>query len=88
MDAKKRGPIGIELVKRGLINEDDINKALEYQREHPNKRIVEVISLLNLCDEYSLVEALGDILDERAIILTQSDIKINPADYISIDVIK
>ena len=88
MEAKKRGPIGIELVKRGLINEDDINKALEYQREHPNKRIVEVISLLNLCDEYSLVEALGDILDERAIILTQSDIKINPADYISIDVIK
>ena len=51
MDAKKRGPIGIELVKRGLINEDDINKALEYQREHPNKRIVEVISLLNICDE-------------------------------------
>ena len=88
MDAKKRGPIGIELVKRGLINEDDINKALEYQREHPNKRIVEVINLLNLCDEYSLVEALGDILDERAIILTQGDIKINPADYISIDVIK
>ena len=36
MDAKKRGPIGIELVKRGLINEDDINKALEYQREQMN----------------------------------------------------
>ena len=88
MDAKKRGPIGIELVKRGLIGEDDINKALEYQREHPSKRIVEIINLLNLCDEYSLIETLGDILDERAMILTQSDIIINPSDYVSIDVIK
>lgn len=88
MDVKKRGPIGIELVKRGLIREEDINKALEFQKEHPNKRIVEIISLLNLCDEYSLIEALGNILDERGIILTQGDIKINPSDYISMDVVK
>ena len=27
-----RQPIGIELVKRGIINEDDITKALEYQK--------------------------------------------------------
>ena len=85
MDAKRRGPIGIELVKRGLVNEEDINRALEYQKENPNKKIIEIISL---CDEYSLIQALGDILDEKAIILTQSDVKINPSDYISIDVIK
>lgn len=88
MDAKRRGPIGIELVKRGLVNEEDINRALEYQRENPNKKIIEIINILSLCDEYSLIQALGDILDERALILTQSDIKINPSDYISIDVIK
>ena len=88
MDAKRRGPIGIELVKRGLVNEEDINRALEYQRENPNKKIIEIINTLSLCDEYSLIQALGDILDERALILTQSDIKINPSDYISIDVIK
>ncbi len=88
MDTKRRGPIGIELVKRGLVNEEDINRALEYQRENPNKKIIEIINTLSLCDEYSLIQALGDILDERALILTQSDIKINPSDYISIDVIK
>ena len=88
MDAKRRGPIGIELVKRGLVNEEDINRALEYQKENPNKKIIEIINTLSLCDEYSLIQALGDILDERALILTQSDIKINPSDYISIDVIK
>ena len=88
MDAKRRGPIGIELVKRGLVNEEDINRALEYQKENPNKKIIEIINTLSLCDEYSLIQALGDILDEEAIILTQSDVKINPSDYISIDVIK
>ena len=88
MDAKRRGPIGIELVKRGLVNEEDINRALEYQKENPNKKIIEIINTLSLCDEYLLIQALGDILDEKAIILTQSDVKINPSDYISIDVIK
>lgn len=88
MDAKRRGPIGIELVKRGIVNEEDINRALEYQKENPNKKIIEIINILSLCDEYSLIQALGDILDEKAIILTQSDVKINPSDYISIDVIK
>ena len=88
MDAKRRGPIGIELVKRGLVNEEDINRALEYQKENPNKKIIEIINTLSLCDEYSLIQALGDILDEKAIILTQSDVKINPSDYISIDVLK
>ena len=53
-----------------------------------SKKIIEIINILSLCDEYSLIQALGDILDEKAIILTQSDVKINPSDYISIDVIK
>ena len=58
MADSRRGPIGIELVRMGLINEHDINKALEYQREHPNKKITEILSILNLCDEYTLIEAL------------------------------
>ena len=32
MASKQRQPIGIELAKRNLITEEDINKALEYQR--------------------------------------------------------
>lgn len=88
MDNKRRGPIGIELVRRGLIDEEDINKALDYQKGHPDKKIIEIIHLLNLCDEYALIEALGDILDEKSLILTKSDININISDYISIDVAK
>lgn len=88
MDNKRRGPIGIELVRRGLINESDINKALEYQKEHPNKKIIEIIHSLGLCDEYALINALGDILDEKSIILNVADIAINVLDYISIDIAK
>ena len=88
MDNKRRGPIGIELVRRGLVNEEDINKALDYQRENPTKKIIEIINTLHLCDEYALIEALGDILDEKSIILRAGDIKLNVSDYISLDVAK
>ena len=30
MDLKRRQPIGVELVKRGIVTENDIEKALEY----------------------------------------------------------
>lgn len=66
-----RGPIGIELVKRGIINQRDIDNALEYQRKNPDKKIVEIINILNLCDEYTLVKAWGDILDVEGMILTR-----------------
>ena len=83
-----RGPIGIELVKRGIITQRDIDKALEYQKKNPEKQIIEILSILNLCDEYTLIKALGDILDEEAIILTQNDIQIDMLQYISLDIAK
>ena len=86
MESNKRGPIGIELVRRGLINQSDINRALEYQRKHPEKKIVEIIRTLNLCNEYVLLETLGEILNEKAIMLTQNDVQININQYVSLDV--
>ena len=84
----KKGPIGIELVRRGLITEEDINNALEYQKEHPNQKIIEIINELGLCNEYTLIEALGEILDEKSILLTRNDINLNISEYISLDVAK
>ena len=84
----KKGPIGIELVRRGLIDEDGINQALEYQKEHQSKKIIEIINILNLCDRQTLIEAVGDIFDEKAILLTRSNINLNITEYISLDVVK
>ena len=83
-----RGPIGIELVKRGIITQNDINKALEYQKKNPDKKIIEILNILKLCDEYVLLNALGDILNEEAIMLTPADIQINVLQYISLDIAK
>lgn len=88
MALKQTQPLGIELAKRRIISEEDIEKALEYQRRNPNKKLGDIIHILNLCDSQELIEAIGDILGEKAIILEQSDIKINVADYISLDIAK
>ena len=88
MALKQSQPLGIELAKRRIISEGDIEKALEYQRSHPNKKLGDIIHILNLCDSYKLIEAIGDILDEKAILLEPSNLKIDVAEYISFDIAK
>ena len=35
MEMRRKQPIGVELVRRGVVTEADIEKALEYQRKNP-----------------------------------------------------
>lgn len=88
MATKQSQPIGIELAKRKIISEDDINKALDYQKLHPGKKLGDIINILNLCDPNILISAIGEILDEKAILLEEANIKINIPDYISLDIAK
>ncbi len=55
MEIKRRMPIGVELVKRGIVTENDIEKALEYQREHPNVKLGDILHILNVCDDEILI---------------------------------
>ena len=84
----KRQPIGIELVKRGIVTESDIEKALDYQKSHPNKKIGDILDILELCDSNILINAIGEILDEKAIYLQEKDIRIDVLEYISLDIMK
>ena len=81
-------PLGIELVKRGVVSETDIEKALDYQKSHPNKKMGDILNILELCDPHILINAIGSILDENAILLQEQDIKINILEYISLDIAK
>ena len=81
-------PIGIELVRRGVVSESDINKAIEYQRSQPTKKIGDILHILGLCDDEILIKEIGDILGETPILLKPEDITINVTDYISSDVIR
>ena len=88
MDSKRRGPIGIELVRRGILTQADIDKALEYQRRNPNKKIIDIINTLGLCDQYLILQVLGEMLQEKAIVFNYNDIKIDVKKYISLDMAK
>lgn len=88
MEMRRRQPIGVELVKRGIVTEDDIKKALEYQREHPNTKLGDILHILNVCDAEKLIENIGDILGTKGIILNSNSLKIKPTDYIPLDICK
>ena len=86
MDAKRRQPIGMELVKRGIVKEGDITEALQYQKDHPSRKIGDILHILQVCDSNILIEAIGDILGEKGILLTEGTIKVRLTDYFSLDV--
>ena len=88
MDLKRRQPIGVELVKRGIVDEEDIKRALDYQRQHPNVKIGDCLYELDVCDPYKLITAIGEILGEKGTLLNRNSIKIDVEDYISLDIAK
>ena len=76
MDVRRRQPLGVELVKRNIVSEGDIEQALKYQKEHPNKKIGDIINILQLCDSEKLIEAMGEIFGVKGIVLKPDNIKI------------
>ena len=86
MDVRRRQPMGVELVKRGIVNEEAIEEALTYQREHPNQKIGDILYILGLAEPTTLIEAIGEILGTKGILLNSESIKINLTDYISLDI--
>ena len=88
MDNKRRQPMGVELVRRGIVTESDIEKALEYQKKHPNKKIGDCIYELDLCEPHALISAIGEVLGEKGILLRKEMVKIDIPHYISVDVAK
>lgn len=71
-----------------MVTEADINKALDYQKTHPNKKIGDIIKELGLCDPTVLINAMGEILNEKAINLGLADVQVDLLDYMSLDVAK
>ncbi len=88
MDMRRKQPIGVELVKKGVVKQEDIENALEYQRDHPNKKIGDILYILNVCNPDKLINAIGDILGTKGIILTSKNMRVKLTDYISLDVAK
>ena len=88
MDASKRAPIGVELVRRGIVTEEQINTAMEYQKSHRKMKLGEILKEITDCDPKILIEGIADILGEKGMLLTVNDIDINIEEYISLDTIR
>ena len=46
--SKNKPPLGVELMRRGLIKDSDINEAVNYQKQHPGTKLGEAIHLLKI----------------------------------------
>ena len=88
MDMRKRQPLGVELVKRGIVTQQDVENAIQYQTNHRNKKIGDILYILNVCNPNTLIEAIGEILGVKGIFLDYNSIRLNLSDYISLDVAK
>ena len=88
MDIRKRQPLGIELVRRGIVDGEAIERALQYQMDHPNKRIGDILYILKETDPERLAKEIGDIIGEKGIYLTEDKIKIDVTEYIPWDMMK
>lgn len=85
---KRKQPLGIELVKRGIIDGDAIERALQYQVDHPNRRLGDILYILKEADPEKLAEEIGDIIGVKGIYLTAEKIKIQPTAYVPLDMMK
>ncbi len=88
MDRSRKMPIGVELVRRGVVTEEQINAAIEYQKTHRKMKLGEILREISDCDEKVLINAIAEIFGEKGVALKYNDIKINIEDYISLDIVK
>lgn len=82
-----RTPIGVLLIRKGLIKESDIDKAIEYQKAHKGVKLGEVFHILKVCDDQALLNTIGEATGFKPV---QLDPVLNfPfTQYISIDIVK
>ncbi len=86
---KKNVPLGVFLIRKNLITERDIDTALAYQKEHPEKKMGEIFHTLNLCSDDELLKALAERLGCKHYILPKNTFeKFTIADFIPIDVMR
>ena len=84
----KNQPLGIELVKRGVVTGQDIEKALKYQETHRTRRIGDILYILKAAEPKRLIKEVADILGKKGQYLQADEFKIEPTDYIPLDVMK
>ncbi len=82
----RKNPIGAEFVKRGILTEDQVERALLYQKEHKDLKFAEIVDILDMCDKSELLDALAYKIQVTPVMLEES-LHINPVKYLPRDII-
>ena len=82
----KKSPIGVEFIKKGLLTDSQVDRVLEYQKEHRDLRFAEIVDILDMCDKTKLLDALAEKIQVTPVMLDEQ-IEINPVQYLPRDMI-
>lgn len=82
----KKSPIGIEFMKRGLLTESQVDRVLEYQKEHKELKFGEIVDILDMCDKSALLDVLSYKIQVTGVML-DGELEINPVKYLPRDII-
>ena len=66
---KNKPPLGVELIRRGLIKDSDINEAVNYQKSHPGVKLGEAFHLLKIVPDKELLDVIAEQIEAKPIIL-------------------
>ena len=83
---EKKNPIGVELIKKGLLTQSQVERVLDYQKNHRDMKFAEIVDVLDMCDKTDLLNALADKLKVTPAFLDDG-VEINPVEFLPRDVI-
>lgn len=84
----KKVPLGVTLIRKGLIKDSDIDKAIEYQRLHKGIKLGEAFHALQLCNDQDLINTIGEVIGFKAVHIDPTAFNFNFTQYISMDIVK
>ena len=82
----RRSPLDTELINKGLITEKQLDEVLNYQKDHPEFKIGEVVDILNMCDKKRLLSVVAEQLKQKSVDLSQG-ISIEYTEFLPRDVV-
>ena len=83
----KKVPLGVALIRKGLIKDSDIDKAIEYQRLHKGIKLGEAFHALQLCNDQDLINTIGEVIGFKAVQIDPASFRFNFTKYISMDIV-
>lgn len=82
----KNSPIGVEFIKKGILTEAQVDRVLEYQKDHKDLKFGEIVDILDMCEKQQILDILSDKIKVSPVML-DGDLDVNPVQYLPRDII-